>query len=83
MISRYPEPGSYAGWLALFSKFQNASYVAKGPLSFIPSWMPPIDDQPHQPLYLSATGAGEAFDLGVQLRKRYGFTKGGAGLTVW
>ncbi|THU96832.1 phosphoglycerate mutase-like protein [Dendrothele bispora CBS 962.96] len=29
------------------------------------------------------TGAGEAFALGVKLRKRYGFTKGGENITVW
>ncbi|TDL27711.1 phosphoglycerate mutase-like protein [Rickenella mellea] len=81
--SRYPEPGSFAGWQALFNKFQGASYTARGPLAFIPSWTPPIDDPPHEPLFLTSTGAGEAFALGVDLRKRYGFTKGGDGLTVW
>ncbi|KAL0578341.1 hypothetical protein V5O48_003655 [Marasmius crinis-equi] len=81
--SRYPEPGSFTGWQNLFSKFQNATYTARGPLSFIPSWVPPVDDVPHQPLFLSSTGAKEAFDLGVRLRKRYGLTKGGGNLTVW
>ncbi|GLB39429.1 putative histidine phosphatase superfamily (branch 2) [Lyophyllum shimeji] len=81
--SRYPEPGSFAGWQNLFAKFQNATYTARGPLAFIPSWTPPVDDVPHQPLFLSATGAGEAFALGVELRKRYGLTKGGGNLTVW
>ncbi|KAJ7583789.1 phosphoglycerate mutase-like protein [Mycena floridula] len=81
--SRFPEPGSFSGWQSLFAKFQNTSYTARGPLSFIPFWVLPVDDQPHEPLFLSSTGAGEAFDLGVQLRKRYGFTKGGGGITVW
>ncbi|KAI0777598.1 phosphoglycerate mutase-like protein [Trametes elegans] len=81
--SRFPEPGSYAGWQALFAKLQNASYTARGPLSFLPSWVPPVDDAPHQPLYLSATGAREGFDLGVDLRKRYRFTPGGQNFTVW
>ncbi|THU89422.1 phosphoglycerate mutase-like protein [Dendrothele bispora CBS 962.96] len=81
--SRYPEPGSFTGWENLFAKFQNASYTARGPLSFIPFWTLPIDDEPHQPLFLSSTGAGEAFALGVKLRKRYGFTKGGENITVW
>ncbi|KAI3613264.1 histidine acid [Moniliophthora roreri] len=81
--ARYPEPGSYIGWKILFSKFQNATYTTKGPLSFIPSWELPIDDEPYQPLYLSSTGAGEAFALGVRLRKRYGLTSGGENFTVW
>ncbi|KAF9443372.1 phosphoglycerate mutase-like protein [Macrolepiota fuliginosa MF-IS2] len=81
--SRYPEPGSFTGWEALFSKFQNATYIARGPLSFIPSWNLPVDNEPHQPLFLSSTGAGEAFALGVELRKRYGLTKGGDNITVW
>ncbi|KAI0330668.1 phosphoglycerate mutase-like protein [Cubamyces sp. BRFM 1775] len=81
--SRFPEPGSFAGWQELFDKFQNNSYVARGPLAFIPSWTPPVDDIPHQPLYLSSTGARESFDLGVELRKRYRFTPGGDNLTVW
>ncbi|KAK7062821.1 hypothetical protein VNI00_000316 [Paramarasmius palmivorus] len=81
--ARYPEPGSFNGWKNLFSKFQNATYTAKGPLSFIPSWELPVDDEPHQPLFLSSTGAGEAFALGVRLRKRYGLTEGGTNFTVW
>ncbi|KAH9896773.1 phosphoglycerate mutase-like protein [Cubamyces lactineus] len=81
--SRFPEPGSFAGWQALYEKFQNSSYVARGPLAFIPFWTPPVDDILHQPLYLSSTGARESFDLGVELRKRYGFTSGGDNLTVW
>ncbi|KAJ7085762.1 phosphoglycerate mutase-like protein [Mycena belliarum] len=81
--SRYPEPGSFSGWKNLFAKFQNASYTATGPLAFIPSWAPPVDDVPHQPLFLSSTGALEAFALGVDLRKRYGFTKGGDNITIW
>ncbi|KAI0360773.1 phosphoglycerate mutase-like protein [Trametes cingulata] len=81
--SRFPEPGSFAGWQALFAKLQNATYAAHGPLAFLPSWVPPVDDIPHQPLFLSATGAREAFDLGVELRKRYRFTPGGNNFTVW
>ncbi|KAL4255725.1 histidine acid phosphatase family protein [Pleurotus pulmonarius] len=81
--SRYPEPGSFQGWVNLFNKFQNASYTARGPLAFIPSWVPPVDDLPHEPPFLTSTGAGEAFSLGVDLRKRYGFTKGGTDFTIW
>ncbi|KAJ3576326.1 hypothetical protein NP233_g494 [Leucocoprinus birnbaumii] len=81
--SRYPEPGSFAGWQNLFEKFQNSSYTANGPLNFIPTWIPPVDDQPHEPLFLTSTGSGEAFDLGVELRKRYRFTAGGSNFTVW
>ncbi|KAG7095621.1 hypothetical protein E1B28_006345 [Marasmius oreades] len=81
--ARYPEPGSFNGWKGLFAKFQNATYTARGPLSFIPAWTLPVDDEPHQPLFLSSTGAGEAFRLGVELRKRYGLTKGGSNFTVW
>ncbi|KAF5346841.1 hypothetical protein D9756_010630 [Leucocoprinus leucothites] len=81
--SRYPEPGSFTGWQNLFQKFQNSSYIASGPLNFIPTWTPPVDDQPHEPLFLTSTGSREAFDLGVQLRKRYRLTPGGANFTVW
>ncbi|KAK1220608.1 hypothetical protein PQX77_016557 [Marasmius sp. AFHP31] len=81
--SRYPEPGSFTGWKNLFSKFQNATYTARGPLSFIPSWIPPVDDESHQITFLSSTGASEAFSLGVKLRNRYGMTKGGGNMTVW
>ncbi|KAJ7074127.1 phosphoglycerate mutase-like protein [Mycena amicta] len=81
--SRYPEPGSFAGWQQLFAKFQNNTYTAKGPLAFIPSWTLPVDDIPHQPLYLTSTGALEAFALGVDLRKRYKLTKGGDNITIW
>ncbi|KAJ7685485.1 phosphoglycerate mutase-like protein [Mycena polygramma] len=81
--SRYPEPGSFTGWQDLFKKFQNTSYTATGPLTFIPSWVPPVDDIPHEPLCLSSTGALEAFSLGVDLRKRYKFTRGGENITVW
>ncbi|KAJ3010023.1 hypothetical protein NUW54_g2610 [Trametes sanguinea] len=81
--SRFPEPGSFAGWQALFAKLQNASYTARGPLAFLPSWVPPVDDIPHEPLFLSSTGANEAFSLGAQLRKRYRFAPGGDNLTVW
>ncbi|EIN09821.1 phosphoglycerate mutase-like protein [Punctularia strigosozonata HHB-11173 SS5] len=81
--SRYPEPGSFAGWQSLFTTFQNSSYTASGPLAFIPSWTLPVDDQPHEPLFLSSTGAGEAFSLGMELRKRYGLTPGGSNITVW
>ncbi|TBU31476.1 phosphoglycerate mutase-like protein [Dichomitus squalens] len=81
--SRYPEPGSFAGWQALFSKLQNATYTARGPLAFLPSWVPPVDDIPHEPFFLSSTGAQEAFQLGVELRKLYRFTKGGDNFTVW
>jgi acid phosphatase len=80
---RYPEPGSFTGWKNLFTKFQNATFIARGPLAFIPSWIPPIDDEPHQPLFLSSTGGKESFDLGVDLRKLYGMTKGGKNFTVW
>ncbi|KZV86232.1 phosphoglycerate mutase-like protein [Exidia glandulosa HHB12029] len=82
--SRYPEPGSFAGWQALFNKVQNATFsVQPGPLAFLPDWTPPVDDAPHEPLFLTSTGAREAFDLGVQLRKRYRFTPGGSNFTVW
>ncbi|KAI0674221.1 phosphoglycerate mutase-like protein [Trametes maxima] len=81
--SRFPEPGSFAGWQALHAKLQNATYTAHGPLAFLPSWVPPVDDSSHQPLYLSSTGAREAFDLGVDLRKRYRFTPGGNNFTAW
>lgn len=81
--SRFPEPGSFAAWQALFTKLQNATYTARGPLAFLPTWIPPVDDTLHEPLFLSSTGAKEAFDLGVELRKRYRFTKGGSNFTVW
>ncbi|KAF5389787.1 hypothetical protein D9757_006032 [Collybiopsis confluens] len=81
--SRYPEPGSFTGWQNLFFKIQNATFTAHGPLAFLPSWVPPVDNIAHEPLYLSSTGAREAFDFGVELRQRYGFTPGGGSFTVW
>ncbi|KAF5380005.1 hypothetical protein D9615_006257 [Tricholomella constricta] len=68
--SRYPEPGSFARWRNLFGKFQNATYTARGPLAFIPYWTPPRLER-------------ERHCLGVDLRERYQFTKGGANFTVW
>ncbi|KAJ3729666.1 histidine phosphatase superfamily [Lentinula raphanica] len=81
--SRYPEPGSFTGWQDLFWKIQNATFTAHGPLTFLPFWVPPVDNIDHEPLFLSSTGAREAFDLGVELRKRYAFTSGGQNFTVW
>ncbi|KAF8878044.1 histidine phosphatase superfamily [Mucidula mucida] len=85
--SRFPEPGSLSGWQTLYTKIQNASFTAWGPLSFIGSWVVPVDDVDHQSpstgAYLSGTGAREAFELGVDLRKRYGFTAGGHNFTAW
>ncbi|KIJ52658.1 hypothetical protein M422DRAFT_776265 [Sphaerobolus stellatus SS14] len=81
--SRYPEVASFAGWVSLHSKIQNATFKAKGSLSFLSSWQLPVDDPVNQPSFLSVTGAGEAFALGVDLRKRYGFTKGGEKFTAW
>ena len=83
LASRFPEPGSFSGWQTLFNKLQNASYTASGPLAFLPSWVPPVDDVPHEPLFLSATGSSEAFQLGAELRMRYNLTRGGSNFTVW
>ena len=69
--------------MSLYQKFQNATYTATGPLAFIPSWTVPVDNYDHEPLYLTSTGAQEAFELGVDLRKRYNFTAGGDNFTVW
>jgi acid phosphatase len=82
-IRRYPEVASFAGWVALHSKFQNSTFTAEGPLAFLPSWQLPLDDPTNQASFLSVTGAGEAFALGVNLRKRYGLTKGGETFTIW
>jgi acid phosphatase len=81
--SRFPEPGSFNGWLNLFDKLQNATYNATGSLTFLPSWTPPVDDVPHEPLFLTSHGAAEAFKLGAQLRGRYKLTSGGDNFTVW
>ncbi|VDC05071.1 unnamed protein product [Peniophora sp. CBMAI 1063] len=81
--SRFPEPGSFGGWQSLYWKIQNATFTASGPLTFLPSWVPPVDDVPHEPLFLTANGAREAFNLGAQLREEYGFTPGGSNVTVW
>lgn len=80
---RFPEPGSFVGWQDLFNKMQNATYNATGDLNFIPSWVPPVDDVPHEPLFLTDHGAADAFHLGMELRGRYNFTPGGGNLTVW
>jgi acid phosphatase len=45
--------------------------------------VPPVDDVPHEPLFLTSHGAQEAFSLGAQLRQEYAFTPGGGNLTVW
>lgn len=82
-LSRYPEPGSFIGWQDLFWKIQNATFIAHGPLAFLPTWNLPVDNVDHQPLFLSSTGAQESFDLGVELRKRYAFTTGGGNFTAW
>ncbi|KAF8515380.1 phosphoglycerate mutase-like protein [Hysterangium stoloniferum] len=81
--ARYPEVGSFAGWVTLHSKLQNATYTAEGPLSFLPSWQLSLDDPNNQATFLSVTGGSEAFSLGANLRKRYGFTKGGDDMIVW
>ncbi|KII87239.1 hypothetical protein PLICRDRAFT_177012 [Plicaturopsis crispa FD-325 SS-3] len=83
--SRYPEPGSSASWTTLQQKIHNASFASQptGPLAFLPTWVSPVDDAAHEPLYLSATGAGEGFALGVALRKRYRLTPGGQNFTAW
>ncbi|KZO96059.1 phosphoglycerate mutase-like protein [Calocera viscosa TUFC12733] len=83
--ARYPEPGSYTGWVTLYNKLQNSStpYNVTGPLAFLKTWVPPVDDPAHMPLYLSGVGALESFQLGVQLRNKYKFTPGGGNLTVW
>ncbi|KAI0067654.1 phosphoglycerate mutase-like protein [Artomyces pyxidatus] len=81
--ARYPTSGSFAGWQNLFLKIHGANFTATGPLTFLPSWIPPVDDAPNEIDFLSTTGAAEAFNLGSQLRHRYGFTKGGGNLTVW
>lgn len=84
LIRRYPEPGgSVNGWESLFAKFQGANYTASGPLAFMPSWTPAVDVMSNEPLYLTTAGSMEAFNLGVELRQRYGFTPGGENLTVW
>lgn len=85
MYRRFPEPGSFSGWVSLFDKLQNNSYTASGPLAFLPSWHLPVDvaDQSHEPLYLTSTGALEAFMLGVQLRQNYGLTSPSDNFTVW
>ncbi|CAK5265064.1 unnamed protein product [Mycena citricolor] len=81
--ARYPEPGSANYWKTLAAKLKNGTYTVSGPLAFLASWTNPIDDTPHEPLYLSSTGALEAFSLGVQLRKLYKMTPGGSNFTLW
>ncbi|KIY71023.1 phosphoglycerate mutase-like protein [Cylindrobasidium torrendii FP15055 ss-10] len=85
--SRYAEPGSLKGWQSLYAKVQNATFDAYGPLRFIGAWTVPEDDIEHMSpsagAYLSTTGAREAFDLGRDLRLRYGFTPGGDNLTIY
>ncbi|KAI0693965.1 phosphoglycerate mutase-like protein [Cytidiella melzeri] len=81
--ARFPEPGSFTGWVNLFDKLQSTTYNATGALTFLPSWVLPVDDVPHEPLFLTSHGAAEAFTLGAQLRGRYNVTKGGSNFTVW
>lgn len=80
--SRYPSNGAYNGWVSLYNKLRNATFTAKGPLEFLPTWSPPLDDPAQQVEMLSGTGTLEAFQLGVQL-KFLKLTKPGTQLTVW
>ncbi|KAF9075328.1 histidine phosphatase superfamily [Rhodocollybia butyracea] len=81
--ARYPEASDFTGWQELFWKIQNATFTASGPLAFIPEWVPPVDSADNELADLSSTGSQEAFDLGVELRKRYAFTDGGENFTAW
>jgi hypothetical protein len=80
--SRYPSTGAYSGWKGLGARLAAKNYTASGPLQFLPSWTPPVDDGANEVEQLSGTGALEAFQLGVQLR-RLGLTPGGQNFTVW
>ncbi|KAK4699832.1 acid phosphatase, partial [Phenoliferia sp. Uapishka_3] len=80
--ARYPTKGSYAGWVSLQQKIANATFVARGPLRFLPGWKVPVNDAGNETEMLSGEGALEAFRLGFELRQLE-LTPGGEGLTVW
>lgn len=54
-----------------------------GSVDWLPAWGLPVDNQPHEPLFLTSHGSMEAFKLGQELRGRYGFTPGGSNFTIW
>ncbi|OBT65129.1 hypothetical protein VE03_04756 [Pseudogymnoascus sp. 23342-1-I1] len=70
--SRYPDPGSYSGWVALQSKIQSApSFKAHGPLSFISTWKPALRNPDLELSQISLGGYKELYDMGYTYRTRY------------
>ncbi|RHZ48334.1 putative histidine acid phosphatase [Aspergillus thermomutatus] len=69
--SRYPDPGAYAEWQALYNAFQSAKFKASGSLSFISDWAPVLRYPDQEISQVSLTGYKELYNLGVDLRFRY------------
>ncbi|EXJ77554.1 hypothetical protein A1O3_09781 [Capronia epimyces CBS 606.96] len=69
--SRFPDPGSYQGWVTLYNKIQAANFTATGSLAFLKSWEPVLKNTTVQMSQESITGAKEAYDLGYSMRTRY------------
>ncbi|RDW69216.1 hypothetical protein BP6252_08236 [Coleophoma cylindrospora] len=86
--SRFPDSGSYNGWVTIQKKIQAAmaqpGFNATGSLAFIPDWHTVLTDTTLQMSQESMTGYKEAHDLGYQLRTRYpDFYEDGNDYMVW
>ncbi|KAH8692019.1 histidine phosphatase superfamily [Talaromyces proteolyticus] len=69
--SRYPDPGAYEEWEALYKKFQSAKYKAHGSLEFLPDWQPVVKHPEEEMSMVSLGGYYELYTFGVELRWRY------------
>ncbi|KAI5780071.1 putative histidine acid phosphatase [Geopyxis carbonaria] len=69
--SRYPDPGAWKEWQALYTKLNSASFTARGALSFLPTWSPVLQHPSQDLAQLSLTGYTELATLGALLRFRY------------
>lgn len=70
--SRYPDPGSYSGWVALQTKIQSApKFQAQGSLKFISTWKPVLRNPELEMSHISLGGYKELQDMGYTYRTRY------------
>ncbi|OBT95588.2 hypothetical protein VE01_05912 [Pseudogymnoascus verrucosus] len=70
--SRYPDPGSYNGWVALQTKIQSApKFQAQGSLKFISTWKPVLRNPELELSLVSLGGYKELYDMGYTYRTRY------------
>ncbi|KAK5116667.1 hypothetical protein LTR62_007341 [Meristemomyces frigidus] len=70
--SRYPDPGSYNGWVTLAQKIHNATYSTSAPeFQFLQSWQPVLRHPAAELSELSLGGYKELYDMGVNYRWQY------------